>query len=411
MKSRLLLVGSDEQKHQRARLNLLHQALAAMPESHKTEYLEATKVAPRLVETETDPLCFLRYANFNYWDAAERLVSHWKERKYVFGERTFLPLSLTGETALSRETISAMNQGRVLFLPNDSRGRPHMFIHQSILKHLPLKIRLEIVFYCNMVMMKNPQSQKDGIVKLVWMETVSFDRGAKIVLQLFKNSIPNRIHSLHVLCGSSPILEGIVNSVLEHYNKATNQNTYIHLCKTSQAAADMLLPYDIKKECLPRFLGGSWNSPLLQRLSSPQQIPRFADDGKPPARRNLPGEDSIPTHQQSGLLLPTQFDVLLGQGKRHLDHAGNRYLHHLINLHIDRYKSSSSRVEIKRIKREVFNAIQKSGRFLSLDAKSQKWNEVSDSHALEKIGQTFRNSCKKSSKTKGRASTVAAASR
>ena len=43
----------------------------------KKSYEEAFKTSPRLIETESNPLHFLRTDDYNPWQAAKRLAMHW----------------------------------------------------------------------------------------------------------------------------------------------------------------------------------------------------------------------------------------------------------------------------------------------------------------------------------------------
>jgi len=124
----------------------VEEALELIPPIEKAAYLEAMQVAPRLVETETNPLVFLRYENFNCWNTACRIVSYWEERKRVFGEKAFLPLALVGESALSEEAVRAIHAGFAFGLPNDSEGRSVLYYDISIIKDLPTQVRIQILF-------------------------------------------------------------------------------------------------------------------------------------------------------------------------------------------------------------------------------------------------------------------------
>ena len=74
--------------------------------SEKLEYMEGLSRSPDLVASESDPLQFVRFCNYNVWVAGERLVRYWKARKEAFGdERAFLPLILTGRGALTAVEI------------------------------------------------------------------------------------------------------------------------------------------------------------------------------------------------------------------------------------------------------------------------------------------------------------------
>ena len=88
-------------------LRNLDESIALIPDVEKAAYLEAKKRAPELVETESDPTCFLRLHEYDYWKAAERMVSYWKERKKAFGDDNFvLPL----KNAISPEVVRAFQE-------------------------------------------------------------------------------------------------------------------------------------------------------------------------------------------------------------------------------------------------------------------------------------------------------------
>lgn len=92
-------------------------ALSLIPECDKVDYLKALQVAPDLIGVESDPVRFLRFANFNPMAAALGVIRYWKLRRETLGNtKAFLPLSLTGEGALDGEVIDFVRSG-VSFAP------------------------------------------------------------------------------------------------------------------------------------------------------------------------------------------------------------------------------------------------------------------------------------------------------
>jgi hypothetical protein len=83
----------DESSSPEAR-DQLEQALELIPYEEKAAYLEAVETAHHLIEDESNPVWFIRYEQCNFWAAASRLVTYWKERKAMFGDRAFRPLKL-----------------------------------------------------------------------------------------------------------------------------------------------------------------------------------------------------------------------------------------------------------------------------------------------------------------------------
>lgn len=61
------------------------------------------------------------------WNAARRVALYWKNRKEVFGDRAFLPLTLTGRSALKADEIAMVKTGYMAIMPDDQKGRPIYF--------------------------------------------------------------------------------------------------------------------------------------------------------------------------------------------------------------------------------------------------------------------------------------------
>ena len=92
--------------------------IACLPQHLTGAYREAMRRAPDLVRTETDPLQFIRYCNYNMVEGAKRLCSYWTERLALFGpQRAFLPLTLTGTGALTPEDLISLRAGFPVLLP------------------------------------------------------------------------------------------------------------------------------------------------------------------------------------------------------------------------------------------------------------------------------------------------------
>ena len=76
-----------------------------------------------LVKTETDPIQFVRFCDYDLLAGARRLCMYWTERKALFGaERAFLPLTLTGTGALTPDDLLSLRAGCPAFLPNTTTG-------------------------------------------------------------------------------------------------------------------------------------------------------------------------------------------------------------------------------------------------------------------------------------------------
>ena len=90
---------------------------------------------------------------------------------------------------------------------------------------------------------------------------------------------------------------------------------------------------------------------------------------------------------------PRKFDVLLGRGRAHASHPGNKRLQIVVNVNKDWYNASNSRHEKTRITENIVNQIKRcgveTGRFLKPDGQGG-WIEVNDDVARIKVSQTLR---------------------
>jgi hypothetical protein len=107
----------------RARIHF-NEAMESLPHGDRAAYGEAMERAPRLVEMESNPDHYLDHAELDPWKAAGRVAAYWDARVELFGNRAFLPLTISGEGAMSQEDVDLLESGFFMVLPNESQGRP-----------------------------------------------------------------------------------------------------------------------------------------------------------------------------------------------------------------------------------------------------------------------------------------------
>jgi hypothetical protein len=100
-----------------------HEAMGGIADDDKAAYAEAARRAPNLVEAESNPDRYLEYDKYDPWKAARRVANYWKTRVEIFGDRAFLPLTLTGDGTMSAEDVKLLRTGFFMVLPNDKQGR------------------------------------------------------------------------------------------------------------------------------------------------------------------------------------------------------------------------------------------------------------------------------------------------
>ena len=100
----------------------LDESLELIPEHEKAAYLHAIRTVPHLVELESNPEVQLEFAGRDPWKAAMRLAKYWRTRVEIFQDRAYLPLTLTGHGAMSKEDVEILNSGFFMELPPNKDG-------------------------------------------------------------------------------------------------------------------------------------------------------------------------------------------------------------------------------------------------------------------------------------------------
>jgi hypothetical protein len=205
---------SDESSSPEAR-EQLEEALDLIPDEEKAAYLEAIETAPQVIEDESNPAWFIRHERCNFWAAASRLVTYWKERKALFGDRAFRPLKLlTGEGALNEADITVLRLRWLVMLPKDGVGRSVLYFAKAIItseenSELIFESKCRVSFFWLSILSENIASQTDGFVFIIRGSPTNGDsggkgnvrlRGAKSFFGLIRNAMPARMKACHITC-------------------------------------------------------------------------------------------------------------------------------------------------------------------------------------------------------------------
>jgi hypothetical protein len=252
---------------QRQALTLLDESLATIEDYEKEDYLKALEDAPRLVVTESDPTRFLWYTNFNAAAAARKLVLYWKRRREVFGDRAFLPLTLTGNGALSNEDIESIKTGWVVCLTNDADGRTVACLDPSRRLDHSLEIRLRCTFYFGQILSENEKSQTDGFVVLMIASGDGryIDTATTHVRNLLFHTFPMKVKAFHVIkCmprwTNNCLVQAFIGGMVRMYGYFLQGcPSYFHASEDKDGIVQSLESHGISRSGLPRFIGGSWS--------------------------------------------------------------------------------------------------------------------------------------------------------
>jgi hypothetical protein len=128
-------------------------------------YMDACIKCPDILLNPSFRIAFLRKSDMDPWAAAKRIVSYWRERKFLFGEdAAFAPLTISVLPELFKEAS-------VVLLPHrDAQGRTVIYLNRQELNAEQLcdhQGRAKCLFYMlDLAWQQNPNAASDGIVVL-----------------------------------------------------------------------------------------------------------------------------------------------------------------------------------------------------------------------------------------------------
>jgi hypothetical protein len=244
----------------------VYNALALIPDAAKASFLKAKQSCPDLFETECDPMRFLRYDGYDFWKAAKRMVAYWEAREKLFGERAFLPMTQTGEGALSTEAVMALHTGSFALLPTTPKGEEIMFIERSrFLAESTKETKVQSMFYMLSHLSKAEHAQTRGahIVIVLISPRLSpvdpvFVRGAIAVINLLPVKL--KIHLLMCLPkqGMTPMVQQVLSIGVSH--AAGNvDGLQLHSKSIGEPIlTEMNKVFGLEADSWPASIGGSW---------------------------------------------------------------------------------------------------------------------------------------------------------
>lgn len=92
--------------------------------------------------------------------------------------------------------------------------------------------------------------------------------------------------------------------------------------------------------------------------------------------------------------IPGNFDVLCGRGKKNYNSLGNQRLRRIVESYVEQYSAATSRQDKSDILSAIVNEVRSAspnGGFIKQDPVTERWFEVGDFLAREKVSQAFRD--------------------
>jgi hypothetical protein len=240
----------------------LEQAVRNISEDEKASYLEAVRVAPHLVETESDPIRFLRVDNWDPSKAASRLCMYWKERTQIFGERAFLSLrDCSGSGALDEAAVKILEKGAAVQLPDDAKGSPVFLSDPSRVEdglEATGMVRLQVMFYVlDKIAESNTMSQTRGVILLRIVAEAAFESTELgEVVMIMEQALPFKIKILRILVVPRPGTALPVHHKV--YSEVWGDRTKFHVAVSAAELMRKLKTKGLRKSGLPLSCGGTW---------------------------------------------------------------------------------------------------------------------------------------------------------
>jgi hypothetical protein len=243
--------------------------------------------------------------------AAQRLVKYWEQRRLIFGEKAFLPLTIE-QGALSPEDLALLKMGNFSLLPNDEHGRTVLYeargevVDQVACQSLSHLSMLRAQWYMIHLAMERESSQTHGVVIISngrrMLPNHCSRRHEKLLWTAIKECLPIKVKAVH-LCFPKSFMELFLPVLKPILGKELRLRYNVHWGSPGDVLVT-LKDYGISEEGIPRDLGGRYmeqNEKFLEKrreIETQQQLPILSVTGE--RRRLLTDSPDTGTRFQEG---------------------------------------------------------------------------------------------------------------
>eukprot|EP00980_Cylindrotheca_fusiformis_P009824 scaffold2164_cov106-Cylindrotheca_fusiformis.AAC.7 len=251
------------------KLKQLEEEVEKIPPADKARLVEAQSKCPELL-TDRFKLMFLRCEVFNADLAAKRYAFYWEQRVHLFGpDKAFLPLTL--DKALKDDEI-ALTKGFFNYTGKvDPTGRSIMFGDPSNLdaKAYEAESMCRTLWYVVHTLLENEETQKKGIVIMIWPHHVKLSQFDKKLMKMnsvsMRKCLPVRISAVHV-CQPPKIFSIIFPIVKLFMGDIVRKRFRVHF-GTQEAVLRGLEETGLTKDMIASQLGGNVNIDMVQWIA------------------------------------------------------------------------------------------------------------------------------------------------
>jgi hypothetical protein len=279
--NRPVIMSLSPRQHEAA-INYLQEAIELIPAEERLAYGLALRLAPALIESESNPLLFMRHEGFNPFSAARRLVKYWELRYETFGpERAFRSIfDLSGQGALPPVTVEYSRCGLLTILPPDDKGRPVFFLDRSKipteLMHLKNEIRFQCSFYALSLLMQT--GARDFLVIVFFHSRPRFfPASGSWFLEAVENAFPLGLDTILVACRSprsfyKQFMATYVPVILKIASRSQSRIQIAVDVGETEDILKKLIQHGLNPDHLPESVGGSWTGSIRDDIAQTRKL-------------------------------------------------------------------------------------------------------------------------------------------
>eukprot|EP00934_Nitzschia_sp_Nitz4_P003784 Nitzschia sp. Nitz4//scaffold16_size188269//29546//31204//NITZ4_001775-RA/size188269-processed-gene-0.43-mRNA-1//-1//CDS//3329538467//3774//frame0 len=364
----------------RERLEMMERALEGLDDSRGEAYRVALSLNVSYVKDEALRIPFLRADRYDPQEAAERFARHLSIKMELFGTG-LLVKSITQENV----DMNALRHGHFQILPERDRSGRVVLVHLDYPNDLfVLNTFVKAMFYVMLVAARDAESQRCGCIMVSFLahkgkvdDLLMIHQHDTTATQLLQ-SMPLRVDIVH-LCtdgidwrGSSifHLSAGAARSPWSMYEHVGNYQECLSKLPTFGIRISNF-PVNAENEVDTAFHWSVLEKVRLLELHQEERNPQDKVDAG-----------------LSIVVIPGQWDILCGRGRRYYEYMGNVRLRCKIADRAEEYDQSNKRGRCK-INKDVVDWAMTKGQFL--DDTHMGWSVVSIKVARKKVAHMFRD--------------------